>query len=408
MVIFTASWSEASDRFVATTLEAPEAVAVISACFETVRLDVDSHPEIARRMQITRIPMACVMDANERLLFKFECSDSSADFVTYAARAIQHAAAAKGAMPPQSVVPTAIPTAMTPCPVSPAIVDAPVQRPIAPWASQPAPHASPGVDGRAGYAPPAHQAAAYPTPTYPGTERGFTGTQSVAGQAAIPTAPPPVFPGLPPSLPATPPATSYPLTQHPNAAPIAGADKKSRNPFTAFSNSMAAMFKPAAPKKDEAVGTTATAQQPLSKSPSSTTTAATSPPVVPRPAAPGLNGYCPVTLADKRAWVAGQSKWGVTHRGRTYLFAGPAEQQAFLASPDRYAPALAGDDPVVAIDAGRQVPGDLRLGLTYQSRLYLFSSRETLDAFVTAPEQYVRGVTIAERPTSPAPGSFVR
>lgn len=405
MVIFTAAWSEASDRFVATTLEAPEAVGVISACFETVRLDVDSHPEIARRMQVTRIPMACVMDANERLLFQFECSDSSADFVTYAARAIQHAAAAKGAMPPQSVVPTAIPSAMPPSPASPAIVYAPAQRPIEPWASQPAPQSSPWVEGRAGYAPPAQPVTSYPAAAYPGTERGFAAAPSVAVQAAIPAEPPPVFPGLAPSLPATPPATSYPITQNPDAAAIAGAEKKSRNPFTAFSNSVAAIFKPATAKKDEAVGATATAQRP---SPPSTATVATLPPVVPGAGSPGLNGYCPVTLADKRAWVAGQSQWGVTHRGRTYLFAGPAEQQAFLASPDRYAPALAGDDPVVAIDAGRQVSGDLRFGLTFQSRLYLFSSRETLDAFVTAPEKYVRGVAIAERPVSPAPGSFVR
>ena len=39
LVIFTAAWSEASDRFLQTTLSSPESVGVVCACFEAVRLD---------------------------------------------------------------------------------------------------------------------------------------------------------------------------------------------------------------------------------------------------------------------------------------------------------------------------------------------------------------------------------
>ena len=110
----------------------------------------------------------------------------------------------------------------------------------------------------------------------------------------------------------------------------------------------------------------------------------------------GLEGYCPVTLAERGAWVEGRAQWGARHRGRTYLFAGLEQQQAFLRDPDRYAPALSGDDPVLAFDAGRSTPGQRRYGVTYQSRMYLFSSTETRDAFAANPQRYTTGAVVAE------------
>jgi protein disulfide-isomerase len=120
----------------------------------------------------------------------------------------------------------------------------------------------------------------------------------------------------------------------------------------------------------------------------------------------GLEGFCPVSLVDKGTWVEGRAQWGARHRGRTYLFAGAEQQRLFLADPDRYAPALSGDDPVLACDSGRQVAGQRRFGVTYQARTYLFSSPETRAAFAANPQRYTTRVTIAERP--PAPGTAVR
>lgn len=110
----------------------------------------------------------------------------------------------------------------------------------------------------------------------------------------------------------------------------------------------------------------------------------------------GLEGYCPVTLVERGAWVEGRAQWGVRHRGRTYLFAGPEQQQAFLASPDRYAPALSGDDPVLALESGRSEPGRRAYGVTYQSRMYLFATPETRAAFSADPGRYTARVMIAE------------
>jgi YHS domain-containing protein len=110
----------------------------------------------------------------------------------------------------------------------------------------------------------------------------------------------------------------------------------------------------------------------------------------------GLEGYCAVSLAEKGQWVEGRAQWGARHRGRTYLFAGAEQQQAFLANPDRYAPALSGDDPVLACDAGKQIAGQRRYGVTYQARTYLFSSPETRTAFAANPQRYTSRVKMAE------------
>jgi YHS domain-containing protein len=112
----------------------------------------------------------------------------------------------------------------------------------------------------------------------------------------------------------------------------------------------------------------------------------------------GLEGYCPVTLAERGVWTEGRAQWGARHRGRTYLFAGPEQQQAFLASPDRYSPALSGDDPVAVVEHGKSTPGRRAYGVTYQSRMYLFSSPETRAQCAANPERYTATTILAERP----------
>lgn len=102
-----------------------------------------------------------------------------------------------------------------------------------------------------------------------------------------------------------------------------------------------------------------------------------------------LDGHCPVTLVAGKRWQRGDVRYGAVHRGRTYLFAGPAEQQQFLANPDAFMPMLSGDDPVMAIDHGQQVPGQRKFGAFYQKRVYLFSSEETMNRFTKSPDRYV-------------------
>ena len=102
----------------------------------------------------------------------------------------------------------------------------------------------------------------------------------------------------------------------------------------------------------------------------------------------GLDGYCPVALAEKQQWVLGDRRWGAIHRGRTYLFAGPEEQRRFFTDPDRYAPAVSGNDVVLATEQGQAVPGMREHGVFFGNRVYLFSSEATLEKFARNPSLY--------------------
>jgi hypothetical protein len=97
----------------------------------------------------------------------------------------------------------------------------------------------------------------------------------------------------------------------------------------------------------------------------------------------------------------------VVHRGRTYLFSGPAEQQEFLRDPDRFSPVLGGNDPVLFFDAGQQVEGDRSFGRFIGDRIYLFASQQSLDKFIAEndasrhmarPNRYTEAIYQAENP----------
>jgi protein disulfide-isomerase len=141
--------------------------------------------------------------------------------------------------------------------------------------------------------------------------------------------------------------------------------------------------------------------------------------MVPALAAPpvGLGGLCPVQVHRARQFVndkprykatKGDPRYGVVHRGRTYLFSGPSEQQEFLRDPDRFSPVLGGSDPVVFIDEGRQVDGDWGFGRFIGDRVYLFASKQSLDKFVAEndasrntarPNRYAEAIYQAENPS---------
>jgi protein disulfide-isomerase len=106
----------------------------------------------------------------------------------------------------------------------------------------------------------------------------------------------------------------------------------------------------------------------------------------------GFDGYCPVSMRSAWKWVPGDPKYGAIHRGRTYWFVGPQEQQEFLARPDYYGPALAGIDPVLAIDHQQSVLGVREHSLDYDGQFFLFSSEATLQQFTSSPERYASGV----------------
>jgi YHS domain-containing protein/thiol-disulfide isomerase/thioredoxin len=113
------------------------------------------------------------------------------------------------------------------------------------------------------------------------------------------------------------------------------------------------------------------------------------PPVPPRETRLGMEGYCPVSLFEDDEWVRGDTQWGVRHRGRVYLFQSAAAQQRFLENPDRYAPLLAGYDPVIFSEQGTYSEGYRAHGIRYEDHIILFASEETLEQFSRDPRRYV-------------------
>ncbi len=110
-----------------------------------------------------------------------------------------------------------------------------------------------------------------------------------------------------------------------------------------------------------------------------------------------LDGFCCVTLVDRKRWVKGDVRFGAIHRGRVYKFVSQEAQQRFLANPDAFSPVIQGNDPVLALDVRQAIPGSREHGLFYQNRIYLFSSEESLKRFQSSPGRYAAEVTQAMR-----------
>jgi thioredoxin-like negative regulator of GroEL len=101
LILFVASWFEKSINHDTTFLASEEAVALLTACFEPVRVDIEADPATPKRLGVSNIPSACVVDADERVLSRFDCPETSAGFVAAAGRAadgaVRHAAGAAAA-----------------------------------------------------------------------------------------------------------------------------------------------------------------------------------------------------------------------------------------------------------------------------------------------------------------------
>jgi len=455
--VFTASWSPESTAFEQQALASAEAVAVIAACFEPVRIDVDQRPGLTKRLQIAHVPSACVLGNDDAVLTRFDCPPTAAAFVAAVARSAQEAAVAAAgsiaapaadAIESSSLVTDARGTTDLSAsgfpttkgdggPLSEAtaadssgrgsisLVKAKVQQ-LSTFATTDANQAPTAVTPAPAMAvtepPPSRFVSASPvdTPALPKTPPAWPAEPTPAQSAFTNTSPPQTTasrPIEPSSSPAATPwlASGSAAPASPEASASASDLPASAKPASTWSSFVTAFQKPfnvfAKPTKASEPPTLPPARpsSPL-ESPPAAAVATTAVPSIPdqatAPATPdpygsmplGLEGYCPVTLAERGVWTEGRAQWGARHRGRTYLFAGPEQQQAFLASPDRYSPALSGDDPVAVVEHGKSTPGRRAYGVTYQSRMYLFSSAETRAQFAANPERYTATAILAERP----------
>lgn len=447
--LFVATWDEKPNPEVFANAEVE---AVISACFEPVRVDVDARPDVVKSLAIDRIPSVAVLDSNGGAISRFDCPKTPAEFVAAAARAAQVTASTStprnGTEQASAAGGTAFGGGFE---SSPPIDDTSVADKVRQLSSFAEGKAMPPRDASRFSAVAATAAPAIPAQPSPVAAPAYAGYQA---PSVAPYSPPAAAPTADPSLARTPPAwpaerpaaSAYSrfqpaAPQAPAAAPavIEPAPSINSAPWIAGAPAPAGQLADAEPEatatasdegtvaKPKPNAFLAALQKPMSAFSSWTSKPTIEPPPKMPPARPqlpsalaaapivppaagaapatatdpgpmplGLEGYCPVTIAERGAWVEGRAQWGVRHRGRTYLFAGPEQQQTFLANPDQFAPALAGDDPVLAFESGRSEAGQRAFGVTYGSRMYLFSSPETRAAFTADPNRYTTRVQIAE------------
>ena len=438
LAVFVAVWDSSSPSETEELLANPEVDAVVSACFEPVQLDVDAHEQLTRQLAVEHIPSAVVLDADRQPLATFECPPTPAEFVAAAARAAQVAAAS--GLPADQTEPVKSPTRMAagggggkgqanlavtskveqlskfagnarnnpgrPSRFAPALDAAFVETPIE--------SATPARDTPTSYTPALPRMPA----TWPAEEpvaSGLAGLQPT-DQPSTPTPPPSASPAEERRIQPAPATPSPWLAGEPASTAV---QPEARTTIT--DGGRVAEAEAEAEAKPSSFWTAI--QKPWSifaGAPQDPNVEPPAPPPTMPPARPqspaavvasgrmadsqnvpttmplGMEGYCPVTVVERGTWVEGRPQWGARHRGRTYLFAGPEQQQAFMADPDRFAPALSGDDPVLAFQSGRSEPGRRAYGVTYQSRMYLFSSPETRAAFSADPDRYTSRVLIAE------------
>ncbi|NOX55731.1 MAG: YHS domain-containing protein [Planctomycetes bacterium] len=102
----------------------------------------------------------------------------------------------------------------------------------------------------------------------------------------------------------------------------------------------------------------------------------------------GLKGFCPVELRDHRELVDGKKQFASVYHSKTYHFSSKAAKAKFDRSPKRYAPAADGHDVVLLKKTGEQHEGTLDHAVWFQDRLYLFTSKVTMETFVASPDVY--------------------
>ena len=73
---------------------------------------------------------------------------------------------------------------------------------------------------------------------------------------------------------------------------------------------------------------------------------------------------------------------------KTYYLSSSEAVSAFHADPAKYAPAARGCDVIQQAITGEELEGSLDYAVWYKGRLYLFTSAETMDTFVSSPSSH--------------------
>lgn len=367
LVHFWAPWCAACRKMDQDVYVDPAVIAAVRGNYVPVRLNVDHNPGVARGLGVTALPTDVVITPEGKVLETYTGFTGAGEYAGRLNRiAVIPRRQAMASQQPGPTSPAAVGSPAPPAMTSPAMTTPANQPPAPPQFTDRRPANIPGPSWNM----PGNTAGnTMPSPGEPAGVRPphFQPTASPANASE-----PPKFASPPPI-----PSWSQQATQAP--------------PLASQTPAMASQAPPTSPNNlagpDLAAGQPPTGAPPIQ-------------PAIEMPLA--LDGYCPVELVDNKQWTVGDRRWGATHEGRTYLFTGPEQQQRFLGEPDRYSPVNSGNDVVLAMEDGQAVSGRREHGVFYGSRIYLFSSEDSLQAFSRQPGQYESALARASQAASRA------
>ncbi len=385
LVHFWAPWCKACLQLDQEAFSKPETGKALEANFVMVKVNVDEMPATARLYGVSSLPTDAIIAPNGRLVSQIQSPPSAAQYIAQMNRAAEgYRELSRGAGPAVATARATDATsgAATAVGVNAAAASPPVTA-VATNANMPvgaAPTASPATVNTAPVNTAPADTAAVSTAAAPQSAPSDDRyadyfRQNAAAQAAAAQTPP-----------------TQNVTPQGAAAAYGNVATAASTPYgnsPAYGNGAA----PNAPAAQQQSPYAPQAQAGMNPPPASQAARPAAPPQPPLPQLPpgcptiGLEGYCPVTLVEGKQWALGDKTWGVVHRGRTYLFLGPAEKEKFLANPDRYSPVLSGNDPVLALDNQMAVAGRREFGVFgADGRIYLFADEASLQTLQPEPE----------------------
>jgi protein disulfide-isomerase len=358
---FWADWCHACKRMEQEVLSQPSVAAAVRANYVPVKINADYYPATCKQLGVSALPTDVILTPDGQVVERLRGAAAASDYVGRLAQAAAQAKASSG--PTYAQVPGPSRALAGSGPPAPYVASA--QAPV--------------VQGTPGE----------PYAAYHGTTTPAERAPAPAGEAAPPYGPDPLLARAAPPSHASLPSRGGLIARDPagRIAPPAGATvAASPRGMASAAGSRADAAASRQPGRPSAVG-------------------------APGSAAPGteaaeplcIEGYCPVELCENNAWVMGDPNYGIRHRGRTYLFAGPDQAQRFWADPDRYAPVHSGYDVVVFLEQGRMVSGTRRCGVFFNEQVYLFSEEATRERFEQDPRHYANLLRQAMRARTATP-----